>query len=197
MEKYLYEVHPVRPVISPNIGRRTRRPFSAEFTAEEVKALMPNARMYRRFPDHDIVPVTGATLMELHRPRFDMENIENHNDDEVEKVVESTKVEEPVSTIKEPVETVSTEEDSAQASSIEDIKINTEMMVQDTDEEVVDPVETTTNAVSDLVIQIPSTEPEETKKSVDLETEVAQSAEKQVSENGYVYSKKNKFHKKH
>ena len=70
-EKYLYEVHPVRPVISPIEGRLVRRPFSCELSISQLGEIMGKARVFRRFPDlTELVPVTGATVHELHRARF-------------------------------------------------------------------------------------------------------------------------------
>ena len=70
MKKYLYEVRPVKPVMTPE-GKSTRRPFSSLLSKEEVMGYMRSCTIYRRF-SNAIAPVrvTGSNLEELHRDKY-------------------------------------------------------------------------------------------------------------------------------
>lgn len=71
--KFLYEVRPVKPVVTPD-GRAKRRPFSSLLSKEEVMEYMKSANIYRRFADTtEPIKVTGETLDSLHRERFNMD----------------------------------------------------------------------------------------------------------------------------
>ena len=65
-ERYLYEVHPVRPV-KVN-GRFTRVPFSINLSKSEVREYMKFGGVFRRFGGGGIVKVTGENLDSLHVP---------------------------------------------------------------------------------------------------------------------------------
>lgn len=70
--KFLYEVRPVKPVVTPD-GRAKRRPFSSLLSKEEVMEYMKSANIYRRFADTtEPIKVTGETLDSLHREKFNM-----------------------------------------------------------------------------------------------------------------------------
>lgn len=210
--KYLYEVHPLRPVLTPIEGRFTRRPFSAEFTVEEVREIMPNARVYRRFPDKmEIVPVTGDNLKDLHRPKFDtVDKVEIAKmDDDKEEVGKEPKAvvpaREPVAVVEEPnhepqpaaVEETKEEVSAAeQVSTIESSTIESDEVAEEVKkgaEEIVEDEIPTSKEVSEEVM-------ENVEKDMDLEEVVSQEPEKQVSENkssNTIYvPNNNKFHKK-
>ena len=205
-KKYLYEVHPVRPVISPVLGRRTRCPFSAELTLDQVKELAQWARVYRRFPDYEaIVPVTGLTREELHRPKYYEDS-----------VVEEKKVEEPpvkATVVELPAEGEPEEAPFFASEMLVQTQTTTECTVEQQSKDFVvetgntDVVDTgvvsvaSTNEASDLIIDVSGTATEETENTSDLEVEESQDAEKTVAESGnkdyYSSKKNNKFHKKH
>ena len=225
MVKYLYEVHPVRPVISPTDGRLTRRPFSAEFTTEQVKDMMPKARVFRRFPDHEgIIPVTGENRLSLHRPKYygpkASDLVEPKKEGEpvavVEDVVEVPAVEEQTEEVVEtpevfaetPVEEV--QEETVEEAPVEEV---TEAAVEETTEqveEVTEEVATETAAIEDNVkieekveeSEVSEEVVENDEKETDSEEADVQDTEKKVPENngGYFISnnnKNNKYHKSH
>lgn len=195
-KKYLYEVHPVRPVISPVLGRRTRCPFSAELTLDQVKELAQWARVYRRFPDYEaIVPVTGLTREELHRPKY-------YEDSVVEKKVEEPPVKATV--VELPAEGEPEEAPFFASEMLVQTQTTTEYTVETGNTDVVDTgvvSVASTNEASDLIIDVSGTGTEETENSSDLEVEESQDAEKTAAESGnkdyYSSKKNNKFHKKH
>ena len=201
-EKYLYEVHPLRPVLTPVEGRFTRRPFSAEFTVEEVKGLMTNARVYRRFPDKmEIVPVTGENLEELHRPKFDtIEKVEiakmDGGKEEVGKEPKAVVLEkEPAAVVEDPnhkpqpavVEETKKEVSAEQASTSEEVE---EVVVEENVNKEIQPSE-----------EVLGGEVENKEIEADSVEEDTQEPEKEASENKssntvYVPSNNNKFHNK-
>ena len=195
-EKYLYEVHPVRPVISPIEGRLVRRPFSCELTISQLGEIMGKARVFRRFPDlTELVPVTGATVHELHRARFsdptpevafkekERANVElvevNKNEPATAPVVE----EKPV-VVEEPTveEVIAPEPEKVDEASVEKTEETAEIA---TSEEV---------SVEEQGKQ---------ENNTDLEAEASQDAEKEVSESKAITTivipsqdNANKFHDK-
>lgn len=70
-ERYLYEVHPVRPV-KVN-GRLTRVPFSINLSKSEVMEYMKFGGVFRRFGATEIVKVTGENLDSLHVSKKDVD----------------------------------------------------------------------------------------------------------------------------
>ncbi len=198
-EKYLYEIHPLRPVMNPVEGRFTRRPFSAEFSVEEVKDIMTNARVYRRFPDKlEIEAVTGENLKDLHRPRFDTPKVENAKDDDKQvmtPVEKNTEVsaepvkEEAPKSIPEPAKVEETEEEV----SAEQVSTSEKEVEENVAEEV---------SVSEIQLseEVLGGEVENKEIDVDSEEAVSQEPEKEVSENkpaNTVYvPNNNKFHNK-
>ena len=197
--KYLYEVHPLRPVLTPIEGRFTRRPFSADFTVEEVRKIMPNARVYRRFPDKmEIVPVTGENLEDLHRPKF--------NTDDTVEIVEKDDAKEEKIEVPEAAPAVTEPESKPQPAAVGETKEEVSAVEQVSTNEVVDTTEevesepevtetdenTTSEAVSEEEVGNDENE-------VDSEEEASQEPEKQVSEskpNTVYVPNSNKFHKK-
>ena len=89
--KKLYEVRPVKPILSKE-GRSIRRPFSAPLTIEEVKGYMVSCTVYRCFPDVAPVRVTGENLEELHsKDRFNIpviKTVDTEDEEENPVVVE-------------------------------------------------------------------------------------------------------------
>lgn len=199
-EKYLYEVHPVRPVISPIEGRLVRRPFSCELTISQLGEIMGKARVFRRFPDlTELVPVTGATVHELHRARFsdptpeaafkekERANVElvevNKNEPATAPVVE----EKPV-VVEEPTveEVIAPEPEKVEEAPVEE----TEQKIE----------ETTEIAASE---EVSVEEQGKQENNTDLEAEASQDAEKEVSESKAITTivipsqdNANKFHDK-
>jgi len=222
MVKYLYEVHPVRPVISPTDGRLTRRPFSAEFTTEQVKDMMPKARVFRRFPDHEgIIPVTGENRLSLHRPKYygpkASDLVEPKKEGEpvavVEDVIEVPDVEkqteEDVNTA-EVVDETSVEEVHEEASEEAPVEETAEQIKETITEEATEEVATETAAIEDNTeinekveeSEVSEEVVENDEKETDSEEADAQDTEKKVPENngGYFISnnnKNNKYHKSH
>ena len=222
MVKYLYEVHPVRPVVSPTDGRLTRRPFSAEFTSEQVRDMMPKARVFRRFPDHDgIVPVTGQNRESLHRPRYYIESVEPKKtgdpvaiipefaqmppetfeaaEEPVEEVADATETTDEVSeTVEEPVvqDEVAEEENNK---IVEEIPTEEEPVKEEETE--VAAVEEDTAESADNVEESEVSEEvmENEEEEANSEEATTQDTEKKASETpGYVVnSNKNKYHKSH
>lgn len=199
-EKYLYEVHPVRPVISPIEGRLVRRPFSCELTISQLGEIMGKARVFRRFPDlTELVPVTGATVHELHRARFsdpipevafkekERANAElvdvNRNEPVTAPVVE----EKPV-VVEEPTveEVIAPEPEKVEEAPVEETEQKTE--------------ETAEIATSE---EVSVEEQGKQENNTDLEVEASQDAEKEVSESKAITTivipsqdNANKFHDK-
>lgn len=209
-EKYLYEIHPVRPVISPVEGRLTRRPFSCELSISQLGDIMGKARIFRRFPDlTELVPVTGATVHELHRPKFsdpipevalkEKERTDavlvdvNKSNIPATPVTEVPKKEEPVVKQEEPekVEEVIEKQDTVTEpvaeAIVEEGKSNEaiieaevqEVPVEESAENEQNIQETVGNDASEEVSVV---EVEKEEKSTDLEIEASQDAEKEVSE---------------
>lgn len=205
--KYLYEVHPLRPVLTPIEGRYTRRPFSADFTVEEVKELMPNARVYRRFPDKmEIVPVTGANLEDLHRPKFDtIDKVEIAKmDDDKEEVGKEPKAVVPA---REPAAVAEDPNHEPQPAAVDETKKEVSAAEQVSTTESAEITEETKNEAEEVVeAEIPASEEiseevsENEEKEADLEEDDTQKLEKQVSEskpsNSIYVPNSNKFHKK-
>ena len=207
-EKYLYEVHPVRPVISPIEGRLVRRPFSCELTISQLGEIMGKARVFRRFPDlTELVPVTGATVHELHRARFsdptpevafkekERANVElvevNKNEPATASVVEDHKEEEVKSLVVEEKPVV--------------VEEPTEDMIdpepENVDEASVEKTEETAEIATSEEVSVEEQGKQE--NNTDLEAEASQDAEKEVSESKAITTivipsqdNANKFHDK-
>ena len=198
-EKYLYEIHPVRPVISPIEGRLVRRPFSCELSMSQLGEMMGKARIFRRFPDvTELVPVTGATVHELHRARFsdpipeiafkekeranvDLAEVNKSNGPVVAKsitVVEPPKVEEVKQEVTEPeAEAIVEDEGKSNEANIE-AEVQ-EVPVEESVENEQNIQETIENDASE---EVSVEEVGKEEKSTDLEGKPSQDAEKQVSE---------------
>ena len=207
-EKYLYEVHPVRPVISPIEGRLVRRPFSCELTISQLGEIMGKARVFRRFPDlTELVPVTGATVHELHRARFsdptpevafkekERANVKlvevNKNEPATASVVEDHKEEEVKSLVVEEKPVV--------------VEEPTEDMIdpepENVDEASVEKTEETAEIATSEEVSVEEQGKQE--NNTDLEAEASQDAEKEVSESKAITTivipsqdNANKFHDK-
>lgn len=180
--KFLYEVRPVKPVVTPD-GRSMRRPFSSLLSKEEVTAYMKAANIYRRFPDiTEPIKVTGATLDELHREKFNVtvmeapveespegeitgeEIIDTPENPEkgIEEVVEETPVEEPVvkdvqeeEVIEPESEEVVEESSVIEEEVIEEPAITEEVQEEDITETVTEePVEEVVESVEEKVEEV-------------------------------------------
>lgn len=208
-EKYLYEVHPVRPVISPIEGRLVRRPFSCELTISQLGEIMGKARVFRRFPDlTELVPVTGATVHELHRARFsdptpevafkekERANAElvdvNRNEPTAAPVVEEHKEEEVKSPVAEEKPVVVEEPTVEEVVAPEPEKV---------DEAPVEKTEETAEIATSEEVSVEEQGKQE--NNTDLEVEASQDAEKEVSESKAITTivipsqdNANKFHDK-
>ena len=192
-EKYLYEIHPVRPVKSPIEGRLVRRPFSCELSLSQLGEIMGKARIFRRFPDvTELIPVTGATVHELHRARFSdpipevaFKEKERANVD----LVEVTRSNTPVATETPKVDVVKQEEvtEPKPEAIVEEGKsneANTEAEVQEVPvEESVENEQNIQETIeNDASEEVSVEEVGNEEKSTDLEDEASQDVEKQVSE---------------
>ena len=68
MERFLYEVKPLRPIRKPGQSE-IRRPFVALLTIDEVKEYMKYGPVYRKYADvnKEMIKVTGENIAKLHR----------------------------------------------------------------------------------------------------------------------------------
>lgn len=157
MKKYLYEVRPVKPVMTPE-GKSTRRPFSSLLSKEEVMGYMRSCTIYRRF-SNAIAPVrvTGSNLEELHRDKYKEEKTIVSSPEQVAEIplnekpkdIEYPSFDEETSAVDEknenPVEesVVETKEDSIvnEEEKVEDI--STEEVTDEKSEIVEESIETT------------------------------------------------------
>lgn len=66
-ERFLYEVHPVRPFVSPD-GKQIKRACSIQLTKEEVKEYLKKGTVYRKFSGSNtkMERVTLSNLDSLH-----------------------------------------------------------------------------------------------------------------------------------
>lgn len=66
-ERFLYEVKPIRPTAMPS-KQKTKKPFVALLTKEEVKEYMQFGAVYRKYtdPNKEMVRVTGLNIDSLH-----------------------------------------------------------------------------------------------------------------------------------
>jgi hypothetical protein len=168
----------------------------------QLGEMMGKARIFRRFPDlTELVPVTGATVHELHRARFsdpipevafkekeranvDLAEVNKSNSPVVAKsitVVEPPKVEEVVTKQEEVTEPeaeaiVEDEGKSNEANTEAEVQ---EVPVEESVEKEQNIQETIENDASE---EVSVEEVGKEEKSTDLEGEPSQDAEKQVSE---------------
>ena len=184
MKKYLYEVRPVKPVMTPE-GKSTRRPFSSLLSKEEVMGYMRSCTIYRRF-SNAIAPVrvTGSNLEELHRDKYKEEktiisspeqvaeiplnekpkDIEYPSFDEESSAVEEKNenpVEDPIVNEEEKVEDISTEEVTDEKSEIVEESIETTVEESVSEESVVETIEdhiVNENPVEEQVVETTETE---------------------------------------
>lgn len=149
--KFLYEVRPVKPVVTPD-GRAKRRPFSSLLSKEEVMEYMKSANIYRRFVDAtEPIKVTGETLDSLHREKFNIvvETICKVNEPKLEYIntPESleTELEEEIPAISEAINVKYpvVEEDETEEQVVEDTTIDAleETVEEEYAEEVEDKIE--------------------------------------------------------
>lgn len=200
MKKYLYEVRPVKPVITPE-GRSTRRPFSSLLSKEEVMGYMRSCSIYRRF-SNAIAPVrvTGSNLDELHRDSISGTIIENEKIAEVpldekpndidyvsfDKPNEELPIEEPTENVEVPVEQEQVAEESVDT--VEE-KVETEIPAETTEETVEQEqvAEETTDVPVEVNVEPVVEEPAENVESEEkVETPVEEQAVEATEVNGEV-----------
>lgn len=160
--KFLYEVRPVKPVVTPD-GRAKRRPFSSLLSKEEVMEYMKSANIYRRFTDATgPIKVTGETLDSLHREKFNMdintpESLETESVEEIPAISEAIKVEYPVTKEAETEEQVV--EDTTMdiiTTNEEEIDASEETVEEEYAEEVEDKIkESETDIVEETKVEAP------------------------------------------
>jgi len=151
-ERFLYEVRPLRIICIPG-QERSKKPFVALLTKQEVKTYMTYGPVYRKYadPNKEMVRVTGENLDRLHhtmpengkpnKPVSDIIPIKavEKNEPVVETpapVVEEKKVEEPKVIEEEELKKSNVEESTTPQNEVE---ASTEDIV--TEEEVVEVVE--------------------------------------------------------
>ena len=97
-ERFLYEVRPMRPIHIPG-QERSKKPFVALLTKEEVKEYMQYGPVYRKYadPNKEMVRVTGSNIDSLHHtmPEDGKPNRPVSDIIPLEKAVEPVKVELP------------------------------------------------------------------------------------------------------
>lgn len=74
-ERFLYEIHPHRPIKNLIPGRSIIKPCSMKLTKEEVLTCMKSGPVFRAFPGKDLIRVTGSNLDQLHTDKFVGEKI--------------------------------------------------------------------------------------------------------------------------
>lgn len=158
--KFLYEVRPVKPVVTPD-GRAKRRPFSSLLSKEEVMEYMKSANIYRRFTDATgPIKVTGETLDSLHREKFNMDintPCINYSDEEIPVISEAVKVEYSVTEEAETEEQVV--EDTTMdiiTTNEEEIDASEETVEEEYVEEVEDKIEESeTDVIEETKVEAP------------------------------------------
>lgn len=66
MERFLYHIHPRRPIVGIIPGKGIRKPMAMKLTKEEVRKCMNFGPVYRAFPTIPPIRVTGSLLDSLH-----------------------------------------------------------------------------------------------------------------------------------
>ena len=164
MKKYLYEVRPVKPVMTPE-GKSTRRPFSSLLSKEEVMGYMRSCTIYRRF-SNAIAPVrvTGSNLEELHRDKYKEEKTIVSSPEQVAEI--------PLNEKPKDIEYPSFDEESSA------VDEKNENPVEESDEETKeDPIINEEEKVEDI-----STEEVTDEKSEIVEESIEMTVEESVSE---------------
>lgn len=66
--RFMYEIHPIKPINNLIPGRSIVTPCSMQLTKEEVLLCMKNANVWRRFGSKPMERVTIANLDQMHTP---------------------------------------------------------------------------------------------------------------------------------
>lgn len=66
MERFLYHIHPRKPIVGIIPGKGIRKPMAMKLTKEEVRKCMNFGPVYRAFPTIPPIRVTGSLLDSLH-----------------------------------------------------------------------------------------------------------------------------------
>lgn len=115
-ERYLYEIHPHRPIKNLIPGRAIIKPCSMKLTKSEVLTCMQGGPVFRLFHGKTAIRVVGSNLDQLHVAKYEeyekLANASNQtkNDENItratEGVAEEPKIEAPTTPIVEekPVE---------------------------------------------------------------------------------------------
>lgn len=85
MERYMYHIHPRKPIVGLFPGRAIRKPMGIKLTKDEVLKCMACGPVYRAFPSIPPIKVTGSNLDSLH---VSEEEYLNKPSNSTEKVIE-------------------------------------------------------------------------------------------------------------
>lgn len=85
MERYMYHIHPRKPIVGLFPGRAIRKQMGIKLTKDEVLKCMACGPVYRAFPSIPPIKVTGSNLDSLH---VSEEEYLNKPSDSTEKAVE-------------------------------------------------------------------------------------------------------------
>lgn len=85
MERYMYHIHPRKPIVGLFPGRAIRKPMGIKLTKDEVLKCMACGPVYRAFPSIPPIKVTGSNLDSLH---VSEEEYLNKPSDSTEKAVD-------------------------------------------------------------------------------------------------------------
>lgn len=69
-ERFLYEIRPIRPIKNLIPDKEIMKACSIHLTKEEVLMCLPNAVVWRKFPNRSPIKVTRENLDKLHMKRF-------------------------------------------------------------------------------------------------------------------------------
>ena len=65
--RYTYEIHPRRPIKALLAGKVINKPCSMQLTMREALMCIPYGAVYRKFPNHPPIKVTGSNIADLHK----------------------------------------------------------------------------------------------------------------------------------
>lgn len=94
-ERFLYEIHPHRPIKNLIPGRSIIKPCSMKLTKEEVLTCMKSGPVFRAFPGKDLIRVTGSNLDQLHTDKFVEEKISTSEANYTPKAENVTRAQDP------------------------------------------------------------------------------------------------------
>ncbi len=94
-ERFLYEIHPHRPIKNLIPGRAIIKPCSMKLTKEEVLTCMQSGPVFRAFPGKDLIRVTGSNLDQLHTDKFVGEKISTSEANHTPKAENVTRAQDP------------------------------------------------------------------------------------------------------